>query len=59
MDDQQRIPIERPLTVTLTAQQWNAVMQTLALTQQIAPLLISEIQRQCLLASAPVGNFDG
>lgn len=44
-----------PLTVTLEAQQWNAVMALLAEgPYRVAAPLIQEIQRQCMSASVQV-----
>ena len=44
---------QQPLTVTLEAQQWNAVMALLADgPYRISAPLIESIQRQCMVADA-------
>ena len=51
---------QQPLTVTLEAQQWDAVMRVMAkspIPYEIVAPLIQAIQAQCVTASAPVpGN---
>jgi hypothetical protein len=48
---------QRPLTVTLEVQQWNAVMALLAEgPYRVAAPLLTEIQRQCMMATAPAAN---
>jgi hypothetical protein len=43
---------QQPLTVTLEAAQWNAVMALLAEgPYRVAAPLLSEIQRQCMAAT--------
>jgi hypothetical protein len=43
-----------PLTVTLQAQQWDAVLNALADGQfRVVQPLIAEIQRQCMQADVP------
>jgi hypothetical protein len=43
-----------PLTVTLSAQQWDAVLNALADGQfRVVQPLIAEIQRQCMQADVP------
>jgi hypothetical protein len=49
-----------PLTVTMQAQQWDAVLNALADGQfRVVQPLISEIQRQCMQADVPAMDARG
>lgn len=51
------MPQQRSMTVTLEAQQWNAVMALLAEgPYRVAAPLLSEIQRQCMAATMSQPN---
>jgi hypothetical protein len=53
MPGQRVMAPQQPLSVTLEAQQWNAVMALLAEgPYRVSAPLIAEIQRQCLAADA-------
>lgn len=54
IEPQPRIPNDQPLSVTLQAQQWNAVIALLnevAAPARITLPLIQAIQRQCMQAA--------
>ena len=44
---QQMIPPDMPLSVTLTAMQWNTLNAMSTIAQQSLATLMGEIQRQC------------
>ena len=57
MSDTQQMQPNMPLAVTLSAQQWNIVLEKLSEPMRIYGPLVQAIQQQCMAAQAPEPEF--